>query len=258
MSNPIKEKNIWLVGASTGIGFQLFEDLTAFAKNIIVSSRNTESLENFQSRYEGSCNIIIAKCDITNVEEVNKQYEFIVKKVGHLDLVILNAAVYEKTDVLKFNASEYKKQMMVNYCGSLNVVEPVIKGFIERKSGQLVVVSSISAIRALPGAAAYGASKAALSYFFESLRMHVEELGIKITIVLPGFVKTRLTEKNDFDMPLMISPEKASRIIINGIIAGQDTIDFPKGLTVPIRILRLLPEKWYRRLIQKFVMKKEK
>ena len=142
---------------------------------------------------------------------------------------------------------------MLNYCGALRVLKRMYPYFLTQGSGYVVGVSSIAGVRALPHTAGYGASKSALTYFLESLRIDIQGSPIDISVVHPGFVKTRLTDKNDFEMPFLITPEEAADHICRGMESRLPEIHFPKAFTFIIKTLSLLPERVYRWLMVKFI-----
>jgi short-subunit dehydrogenase len=249
----IKDKNIWLIGGSTGIGEALARKLSEKAKTLIISSRDETKLNDLVTSI-GSQNVYSEKCDISQENQVQTAFLNIKEKHKRIDTVILNAGIYQPTDIFNFNANEYIKQMNVNYSGNVLVASHIVKHFLENNSGHIVVISSQSAFRALPNAAAYGASKSALTYFFESIRMQLEDKGIKISIIYPGFVKTRLTDKNDFEMPFLMEVDEAAQLIFDVVEKEKGDLGFPLGLALPIQILRLLPEKIYRKIVKKFFM----
>ena len=248
----LESKNVWLIGGSSGIGESLAKILSTKVKSLHISARSEDKLRTILNEINLP-SVFIQPCDVTELPQVKEAFEKIVEKCGSIDTVIFNAGIYEPTDVLNFKAIESINQMSVNYFGSLNVAENVIKHFVENKKGHLIVVSSQSAFRALPNAGGYGASKAALSYFFESLRMQVEDMGISISIIYPGFVKTRLTDKNSFEMPFIMDCEVAAEKMLKIVVRGKGDLGFPLGLSLPIQILRLLPEKIYRSLVKRLI-----
>lgn len=255
MSNTqnLKNKNVWLIGASTGIGESLAHSLSLEVNNLFLSARSADKLHKVTENISRP-NIFAEPCDISKLEDIQNTYSKIKDKVSKLDVIILNAAVYHPTDVLNFKLSEYLEQININYSGNVNVTSVVLDDFISNKSGHFVVISSQSAFRAMPKAGGYGASKAALTYFFESLRMQVEDLGINVSIIYPGFVKTRLTEKNNFNMPFIMEASEAAKLIVGVLKKGSGDLSFPIGLALPIQILRLFPERIYRKIMKTFFM----
>lgn len=254
MKSPLDGSRIWLVGASTGIGHALTRLLAPKAASLYISSRSEDALVEIQKELSPH-SVYVVPCDVGNEDGVKKAYQEITRDGKHPDVLIYNAGIYYPSDVLSFNANEYISQMDINYSGALRVFETILPQMLKTGSGNIVGVSSVGAYRALPRAAGYGASKAALTYFMESMRMHVESKGVKVTVVSPGFVKTRLTSKNDFEMPFIMTPEEAAKAIVSGIENGKSEIHFPKRFSIILKLLGLLPERLYRRIMIRFVLK---
>jgi len=254
MKSPIDGSKIWLVGASTGIGHALAKLLAPRASSLYISSRSEDALREIKKDLEPHP-VFVVPLDVGSDDEVKKAYIDIIQDGKHPDVVIYNAGIYYPTDVLSFNAKEYISQMDINYNGALRVFETILPAMLKTGSGNIVGVSSVGGYRALPRAAGYGASKAALTYFMESMRMHVESKGLKVTVVSPGFVKTRLTSKNDFEMPFIMTPEDAAKAIVKGLDNGESEIHFPKRFSIILKLLGLLPERLYRKIMIRFVLK---
>jgi NAD(P)-dependent dehydrogenase (short-subunit alcohol dehydrogenase family) len=157
-------------------------------------------------------------CDVTDLAAVKECAAGIEGTHGPIDIVIANAGTYVASGPHEsFDSAEYESIMRLNYGGMIHTIESVLPAMLERKRGHIVGVSSLVGYRGLPRAAAYGASKAAAINFLESLRFHTAPRGVPVTIVNPGFVKTPLTDKNDFEMPFLVPAEEAARIICRGI-----------------------------------------
>ncbi|MEQ9199697.1 MAG: SDR family NAD(P)-dependent oxidoreductase, partial [Rhodospirillales bacterium] len=137
----------------------------------------------------------------------------------------------------------------VNYFGAVNGIAAVLPGMTERKSGHLALVASPTSYRGLPRAAAYGAAKSAMVSFAESLKFDCDRLGLDISVILPGFVRTPMTEQNDFDMPFLMEPDEAVGRILDGLARKRFEIAFPKRLVWPMKITRMIPYSWYFPLI---------
>ena len=143
--------------------------------------------------------------------------------------------------------------MAVNFLGAIYGIEAALPGMLQRGEGTIVGVSSISAVRGFPTAAPYCASKVALTHFLESLRGDLRGRGVTVVTVSPGFVKTALTDRNQFPLPFLQSPEVAARRIVAGIAAGKREVHFPWRLTVPFKLLRCVPGAVFDVLMARFV-----
>ena len=236
--------NILITGATAGIGRQLALEYAKNGHKIFALGRNQLVLNELAN----NSLIIPLAADITSIDELMKAAQYVLSIAQHLDLVILNAGTCEYVDVNKFSALLFKRVMDINFIGAVNCLEvflPLLKKSIQP---HLVGVSSMSYYLPLSRAEAYGASKAALNYLFESLAIDLRQYNIDVTVVNPGFVKTALTQQNDFPMPFIIPVEEAARIIVNGIYKRKAEICFPSKLTIPMKLLSWLPRGLWRKL----------
>jgi short-subunit dehydrogenase len=172
-------------------------------------------------------------------------------EMGSIDLAIPNAGNHIFTLPERFNSKEYLSLMELNFGGMLHCIEAVLPGMLLRNKGALAPVASLAGYRGLPRAAAYGASKAAMINFLESIRFHLVRRGIIISIVNPGFVKTPLTDKNDFAMPFLIEADKAARIICKGIERQRREIAFPFPFSLILKVAKMLPDPLYEWIVNK-------
>ena len=171
------------------------------------------------------------------------------QRFGGIDILIANAGTHLFTKPESFDANEYMQLMSLNYGGTLNCIQAALPAMLKRGSGHIVGVASLAGYRGLPRAAAYGASKAAMINFLESLRFHTALSNVQVTIINPGFVKTPLTDKNDFHMPFLVAPERAARIMCDGIARRKDVVAFPIPFSWLIALMRVIPYALYKRLM---------
>lgn len=237
---------IWVIGASSGIGEALVRALNKGGSIVFISARNQAALESIA--HTANATVDVLPLDITNVDSVNAAAEYISQRVGHLDQVIVNAGTCEYIDSEQIDMNAVKRVMDTNFWGALNVINaalPLLRNSVARspdKAPQLAVMSSSVTYQALPRAGAYGASKAALRYFVESLKLDLQHEGIDIRVVSPGFVKTPLTDKNDFAMPFMLEADEAAARIVKGLESSQFDIHFPSRFTRILKAISLLPD----------------
>lgn len=250
MPSPLSKKTVWLVGASSGIGEAFAKQVSATGCNLILSARREEKLKDVAEACGGAHVVALDVCERASVE---KAYSEIKEKYGAVDVLIANAGTHKPTRVKHFNVDEYRRVLEVNFFGVLNCFEAVLPDMIERRQGHLVAVSSIAGYRGLPRAAAYGASKSALTHFCESIRLDLEPLDVDVTVVSPGFVKTPLTDKNDFDMPFLMEAEDAAKEMLKGIEQRKYEVHFPWKFTYILKFLRVIPFSLYHRLVRKTV-----
>jgi short-subunit dehydrogenase len=168
-----------------------------------------------------------------------------------IDLALLNAGGHRPPQGAGFDMSQFVDVMTVNYFGVLHCIEAVLPGMLQRGRGHIAGVASLSGYRAIPTAAAYGASKAALIHALESIRFDLEPLGINITVVNPGFIRTPLTDSNRFRMPFIMDVERAAAIIVDGLERDRKEIHFPRVFSSILKLARVLPFPVYERIIRR-------
>lgn len=245
-------KCVWLTGASSGIGEALAFELAKRGARVAITARRAEVLNTMveQIKAQGGSAWSFPG-DVTNLDEMKRVVASIEETVGPIDVAIPNAGTHIFTVPEQFNSAEYLSIMQLNFGGILFCLEAIIPRMLARGKGALAPVASLAGYRGLPRAAAYGASKSAAIHFLESIRFHLKTKGITISIVNPGFVKTPLTDKNDFQMPFLIDAPKAARIICNGIERGKREIAFPWPFTWVLKIARILPDPIYERIVDR-------
>jgi short-subunit dehydrogenase len=244
----LKGKKVWLTGASSGIGKALAAALAKEGSDLFLTARDQNKLEQLKEQIQNpSSKIVIAAgdvCDHSRMQEIVSQF-------GPFDVLVANAGTYLSSEMSRFNASEYLKQLEVNFGGLLYCMESVLPGMIAKGSGLICGNSSVVGYRGSPKAAAYGASKAAMTNFLESARFDLAPMGIKVSIISPGFVKTPLTDKNRFRMPFLVSSEYAARKIIDGIKKEKLEIHFPWQFSWLCKFFRVIPFPFYNWLISR-------
>lgn len=244
MNVDIKARTVWIPGASTGIGRALAQRLARFGHNVIASARNEAALTQLHQEYPE--NLDALPLDINDSKAQQTAGQWIEKTHGHLDMVILAAGVCEYLDTDQFDAQVVERVISTNVIGVAKSIETALP--LLRKSPDaenfrpyIVVISSCIAWMPLPRAAAYGASKAAITHFCESIKADLHHEGIDVSVISPGFVKTPMTDANDFKMPLLISAEEAAKAIHKQLHKRPWDIHFPKGFTWPLWCLSRLP-----------------
>ena len=242
---------VWVIGASSGIGLALTSELLAQGHIVIASSRKEASLLRFYASYPDRFHF--ARCDVTNRESVNQVVKQLNKLFGFVDTLIYNAGICEYIDQGNVNSALVENVFDTNLFGLTRVLEASRSLVRPHCGAQIAAVSSSAAYVALPRAEAYGASKIAMSYFMHALRLSLSSKGISVNVISPGFVKTPLTDKNDFPMPMMISEKSAALDIIRGLQRNVKDIHFPKRFTLCLKLLGALPLSLQQRLTTKMV-----
>ncbi len=243
-------KNILIVGASHGIGKELAYEYHKLGNFVNLFARDFKSLESIAS--ELKTNIKIFELDVTD----EKKSQEILNEFSKIDLFIYCAGTYKPMAANEINLCEAKKINEVNFIGALNCLNVVIKKMLSQKFGHIALVASVAGYVGLPKSFAYGASKAALINLAETLYAELAAFNIKVSVINPGFVKTRLTDKNNFKMPAIISANDASKYIIKGLDKEKFEIHFPKKFTIWLKLLRILPYKFLFFFTKKLAEKK--
>ena len=244
------QKKIWITGASSGIGKAVAEKFAAEGWMVAASARRQEILNKMAENQ----NIFAYPLDVTQKENVTKTFNNIIEDFKNVDICLFCSGTYDPKLEQEINIEQNKFVMETNYFGVLNCIKAVETYFKNKKSGQISIVSSVAAYRGLPNSSGYGPSKAALTNLAESIYFDFKKYNVKIYLVSPGFIKTPLTDKNEFPMPFIRSPEFAADKIFQGLTKKNIfEVHFPLGLTLTLKFLRILPYKLYLFLIDKFV-----
>ncbi len=248
-------QTIWIIGASSGIGAavarKFHENPTSPDQKIIISARNADKLNELATEMPGLTPVAL---DITDPNAVNAAFGTVEDKFGLPDLVILAAGIYSPMKLSAFSAETIRSHVETNYVGIVNCLEPLLAKMRARKSGEIAVMASVAGYRGLPNASAYGPTKAALINLCESLHTELSGSGVLLRVINPGFVKTRLTDKNDFEMPYLLEPEQAADFIYRGL-SGNDKFEiaFPPPFVRQLKLTRILPYPLFFKLMRKLI-----
>ena len=236
-------KVVWVTGASSGLGRSLALQLANQGALVIASARNRQALEDLAVEH---INIRALPCDITDRAEMAALGERLRAISPHVDQAILNAGNCEYLDFPDPDWTAVQRVMDVNFFGSVNCVEfvlPLLRASQQERPHLVVVASQVTAAP-FPRAEAYGASKAALQYFSDSLRIDLAPENIDVSVVNPGFVDTPLTRKNDFDMPFLMDVDVAAKRIVDRLQRRPWHYSFPRRLSFVLGFSKLLPSLW--------------
>jgi short-subunit dehydrogenase len=242
-------RTAWITGASTGIGRALAVALARQGVKVAASARSADALAELARAYPG---IAPLPLDVTDLGAMAQAARTIAGTLGPLDLVVLNAGVWEPMSARNFSAAKAARSMAVNYLGVANGIEAVLPAMLERGQGHIAMVASVAGYRGLGPTAAYGPTKAAVINLAETLRNDLAARGIKVSVINPGYVATPMTSTNKFPMPYMLSAEDAARRIIRGLEKGKFEIAFPWQLVGLMKLGRLMPNRlffWYARTL---------
>ncbi|MGM0481666.1 MAG: SDR family NAD(P)-dependent oxidoreductase [Pseudomonadota bacterium] len=226
---------VLITGATSGIGYQLACDYAASGYQVVACGRRQEVLQELQQQYPKQIEILAF--DMTNREQTVS----LLAQQGPIDIAILSAGLCEYLDVKEFDADMFERVFRVNIFGTMNTVEGLLK--VMGKGSQLAIIGSLARLLPFTKAEAYGGSKAAIHYITRSLEVDLgEAYGIKVLSVSPGFVKTPMTDANDFEMPMQVSVDFASKVIRKGIARNKRDIGFPWLFSAMLKVMSLLPQ----------------
>jgi short-subunit dehydrogenase len=236
-------RRIWLVGASSGIGLALARKLLAEGHRVAMSARRSGPLGELAAEFAGRFpdQELVVPCDVTRTDDIGAAVRRIGQHFGGIDTLIYNAGTCEYLDNGAVDSALVERVMATNFFGMSRCIEAAMPLLRKGDAAQIAAVSSSAAYLPLPRAEAYGASKAAMSYFLHSLRLDLAAKGISVNVICPGFVKTPLTDRNDFAMPSQISAEQAADAIIAGLRRNKKEIHFPRRFTSVLKLLAALP-----------------
>jgi short-subunit dehydrogenase len=232
----IKGSRIWVTGASSGIGAALARELADRGASVAISARNVEKL-----REVGGNRMLVVPVDVTDREATVAAGGTVRAALGGLDVAVLNAGTWSQFHVDHWDSQAFAEQLQTNLMGTVHALEAVVPTMLAQVRGRIVGTASVAGYRGIPGAEAYGATKAALLNLFESLRGSLGPRGIVVQTVAPGFVRTPMTDRNTFPMPFMVSPEEAARAIVDGMAKDKAEIVFPLPMMVLMKAARLVP-----------------
>ena len=245
----MNKKTIWITGGSTGIGKALAIKFANKGWNVAISARRENLLKDISSVNE---NIHEFPLDVTDKSKCKEVFDEIKKKFQEVDICFFSTGTWNPKKEKDIDVEQIEDVFKVNFFGTLNSIKAVEEYFKNRKEGIITIVSSIAGYRGLPNSTGYGPSKSALNNLAESLYFDFKRSNVRVCLVSPGFIKTPMTDKNDFKMPFLKTPEFAAEKIYNGLINGSSfEIDFPKELTLILKLLKILPNRLYLYLIKK-------
>lgn len=239
----ITNETIWITGASSGIGYSTAKSLALNGNRIIASGRNRAALDKLAAESE---NIIPLICDLVldSHESIATSLQGLTQK---LDRIILSAGDCQYLDINSNDWSCTQRVMDINFHGTVRAIQAALPLLEKSPNGHIVGISSMASMAPFTQAEAYGASKAALNYFLSALRIDLKAKNIDVTDIMPGFIDTPLTQKNNFEMPFLLSPDEASKRILKAIEQRKFTAVFPKRLYFLFKVLTLLPKSWVKK-----------
>ena len=250
------KKVIWITGGGTGIGKAVAIKFANKGWQVAISGRRENVLKEVEENYQ---NIKAFPLDVNDKEKCFNIVENIKKELGDIDICFFSTGTWDPKKEREIDVEQIEKVFKVNFFGTLNCIKAVENHFRIKKEGVITIVSSIAGYKGLPNSTGYGPSKAALNNLAESLYFDFGRYVVKVCLVSPGFIKTPMTDKNDFKMPFLKTPEYSADRIYNGLInSNKFEIHFPKELTLILKFLKIIPDRLYFYLVGKLTKLQKK
>ena len=242
-------KKIWITGASSGIGKSLAIKFANEGWQVAASARRENLLMDLNNQY---ANIHPFTLDVKNETETKNIFQNIVEKFETIDIAVFCTGIHDPDSEKKLSSEKIREIMETNFFGTLNCIMAVNNYFREKKKGHISIVSSVAGYRGLPAASGYCASKSALTSLAESLYFDFKRHNVRVSLVSPGFIKTPMTDKNKFPMPMIKSPEFAAEKMFIGLTKKNAfEIHFPIAFTMIMKLLKIMPNWLYFLLLKK-------
>ena len=235
-------KRYWLVGASAGLGRALADKLVEAGAEVVISARGEDGLKQAVSEIGTKASYVTV--DVSDNDDVIRA----ATEVGKIDGYVHLAGVYWPQGAKEWDADQVNAMCDINFTGLARVLGQVVPNMVQRDGGHIVITSSLTGFRGLPGSIGYTASKAATMSLAECMYADLRKTGVDIQVVNPGFIKTQLTDKNDFNMPFIMEPDEAAQIVFDHMKSGGFTRSFPTLFSLVFRGSQFLPDWLYYRI----------
>ncbi len=247
------KKVIWITGGGTGIGKAVAIKFANQGWNVAISGRRENILKEVE---DINPNIKSFPLDVNDKGKCFEIMNNIKDEFGDIDICFFSTGTWDPKKEREIDVEQIENVFKVNFFGTLNCIKAVEDHFRNRKNGIITIVSSIAGYKGLPNSTGYGPSKAALNNLAESLYFDFGRYGVRVCLVSPGFIKTPMTDKNDFPMPMIKSPEFAADQMFKGLTKNKGfEIHFPKSFTSIMKVLKVMPNGLYFRIIEKGMKK---
>ena len=238
----VSGKTYWIVGASEGLGQDLARQMVAKGARVILSARKQARLDELAVDLGAQARAVAM--DIADPQSVAQAWA----QIGQIDGLVFLAAVYWPQRAQDWNAQQVVDMLDINLTGAARVLGHVVPDMVARDAGHIVLTSSLSGFRGLPGAVGYGASKAGIMSLAESMHYDLRKTGVRVQVVNPGFIKTRLTDKNEFKMPFIMTPDQAARQTLDHMETTRFKASFPRMFSWVFRASQFFPDWLYYRM----------
>ena len=250
------KKVIWITGGGTGIGKAVAIKFANQGWKVAISGRRENILKEVE---DINPNIKSFPLDVNDKGKCFEIMKNIKEEFGDIDICFFSTGTWDPKKEREIDIEQIEKVFKVNFFGTLNCIKSVEDHFRNRKNGIITIVSSIAGYKGLPNSTGYGPSKAALNNLAESLYFDFGRYNVRVCLVSPGFIKTPMTDKNDFKMPFLKTPEYSADKIYNGLINGNKfEIHFPKSLTLILKFFKIIPDRLYFYLVKKMTKLQKK
>lgn len=246
MKKPLPAKRYWIIGASEGLGRALAQALDARGASLVVSARSAERLTSLVDELRDATAVPV---DVTDPASVAAAAE----AAGDFDGIVYSVGAYEPMKATEWNGDAARMMVDTNITGCLNVLGEVVPRFVANNAGHIALIGSLSGFRGLPGAVGYGLSKAAVMHVAENLRIDLSKTDILVQRMNPGFIETRLTEKNAFKMPQLMSPDEAADHVMRAIDKRRFSYSFPRPFSWMFTLGQHVPIAWFQGLFKGLV-----
>jgi short-subunit dehydrogenase len=243
MPGAFAERVAVITGASSGIGSALAKELSRQGCKLGLLARRKDRLEQLAADIKTAGGITaIAQADVGNREETLQAVQQLREQLGPIDLMIANAGVGTPTEIDPMNSADVAAMFRINVMGIVHAIEAVLPDMLQQGHGHLAAVSSVAGMKGLPGSGAYCATKSAVNTFMEALRIQLRRKNIAVTTICPGFVKSEMTDGNDFHMPWLLETDDAARRIVRALERKKKVFTFPWQMGLMMRLTAWLPD----------------
>lgn len=232
---------VWITGASSGLGAALARRLARDGQVVALSARRRDLLDDLAAEATGPGSLHPVPLDVLDSEAARDAVAQMEQAIGPVGQAVLNAGTHRPVDPRHLDPADFRHLIDLNLMGTVNCLAAVLPAMLARRRGRIAIVSSVAGYRGLPTAAAYGMTKAGLINMAEALRVELADYGIVVQVVNPGFVRTPLTDKNEFPMPFLMEPEDAAEAFFRGLQSDRFEIGFPRRMFLVMKLLRCLP-----------------
>lgn len=233
--SKLANRTYWLIGASEGMGREIARQLAAEGASLILSARSADRLQELRDEI-GNGHVVTL--DVTKAESIRAALD----EIGLPDALIYNAGAYDPMRAEEWDSDKALTMCDVNFMGAMRVLGQVVPGLAKRGHGDITLIGSLASYRGLPASIGYSASKAGLASLAETMRRDLKGTGVTVRLINPGFIRTRLTDKNSFTMPMLMEPDEAARRVVRALQSERFRTDFPAPFSWLMRSLRCVPD----------------